>query len=219
MNTSYLKPLLLRSLQAACGLLAFAFGVYLTIQANIGLAPWDALGMAIAGLTGLSYGVVVVSISLLIVLMDLLLGERIGIGTLLDALLVGSSTDLFLQLGLIPEQSDPIVGVLLMVAGLFIMGFGQFVYMKAELCCGPRDILLVAIGKRLHKLPIGYVEILILVVVLAAGWALGGPIGLGTLLSAVGIGLAMHLVFTLLHFEPRSLTHESLIDNFTLLHQ
>ena len=125
----------------------------------------------------------------------------------------------FCSWGLIPEQNDPIVGVLLMVAGLFIMGFGQFVYMKAELCCGPRDTLLVAIGKRLHKLPIGYVEILILVVVLAAGWALGGPIGLGTLISAVGIGLAMHLVFTLLHFEPRSLTHESLIDNFKLLHQ
>lgn len=101
-----------------------------------------------------------------------------GIGTLLDALLVGSSTDLFLRLGVIPEQTDPLLGALLMAAGLFIMGFGQFVYMKAELCCGPRDTLLVAIGKRLRKVPIGFVEILILAVVLAAGWALGGPIGL-----------------------------------------
>lgn len=214
-----LRSLLLRSLKAALGLVLFGFGVYMTIQANIGLAPWDALSMALADITSLSYGIITVSISVCIVVLDLILGEHIGIGTILDALLVGTSTDLFLQLNILPEQQNVWMGVLLMVAGLFIMGFGQYVYMRAELCCGPRDTLMVAVGKRLRRIPIGYVEILILVAVLAAAWILGGPIGLGTLISAVGIGLAMHLVFTLLHFEPRELHHESLIDNFKSLRQ
>ena len=74
-----------RTLRAAGGLFIAAFGIYLTIQANIGLAPWDALNMALAGRFGVSYGTASISMSILVVLADLLLGERIGMGTLLDA--------------------------------------------------------------------------------------------------------------------------------------
>lgn len=92
------------------------------------------------------------------------------------------------------------------------MAAGQWIYMSAGLCCGPRDSLLVALGRRLPRLPIGLVANALQALVCAAGWLLGGPVGLGTLLSVFGIGAAMQLVFALVRFEPRQVRHESLKD-------
>ena len=79
--------------------------------------------------------------------------------------------------------------------------------MSAGQCCGPRDALLVGLGKRMPRLPIGVVEILLWAAVLLAGWLLGGPVGVGTLISTFGAGLVMQLVYSLLRFEPRSVVH------------
>ncbi|MBQ5960328.1 MAG: hypothetical protein IJL53_06655 [Firmicutes bacterium] len=77
-------------LQIAAGLAVFAFGVHLTIYANIGLAPWDCLGMGIAKHTPLNYGLSMTAMSVVILIIDLLLCERIGYGTIIDALLTGN---------------------------------------------------------------------------------------------------------------------------------
>ena len=98
-----------------------------------------------------------------------------------------------------------------MFLGLFIMGFSQFIYMKAALCCGPRDALLVALGKRFCKIPIGAVSIAILIDVLAIGWRLGGPIGIGTIVAALGTGPMMQLAFSLVKFKPIEVVHQDLI--------
>ena len=79
--------------------------------------------------------------------------------------------------------------------------------MKAGLCCGPKDALLVGLGKRFGRLPIGLVNFIQLSCVLAAALWLGGPVGIGTLISAVGTGLAMQITFRALRFEPRSMVH------------
>lgn len=76
--------------QIVGGLAVFAFGVHLTIYANIGLAPWDCLGMGISNHTVLNYGLAMTVVSLVILLIDLLLRERIGYGTIIDALLTGN---------------------------------------------------------------------------------------------------------------------------------
>ena len=193
-------------------LLIFAFGVHLTIYANIGLAPWDCLGMGIAKHTPLNYGLSMTMIAVTVLFIDILMKERIGFGTVIDALLTGNFVQMFNSLNPFPENHTMWIGIAVMLGGFVFMALGMWVYMLAEQCCGPRDALLVALGKRMPKIPIGIVEILLWAVVLLFGWLLGGSVGIGTLISTFGAGLVMQLIYWLIHFEPRKLKHKSLIE-------
>ena len=204
-------------LQIAAGLLVFAFGVHLTIRANIGLAPWDCLGMGLSYHTPLNYGLSMTAMAVVIVLIDLGLRERIGFGTIIDALLTGNFVQMYNDLDPFPENHSLWLGVVLMLTGFVFMALGMFIYMKAAQCCGPRDALLIGIGKRLPGLPIGAVEILLWAGVLLVGWLLGGPVGIGTLISTLGAGAVMQLVYNALRFEPREVRHRDLIEVLRIL--
>ncbi len=206
-----MKRALLQWLQIAAGLLVFALGVHLTIFANIGLAPWDCLGMGIAKHTPLNYGLSMTAMALVILGIDLLLKERIGFGTIIDALLTGNFVQMFNDLNPLPANGSLWAGIGLMLAGFAFMALGMWIYMSAGQCCGPRDALLVGLGKRMPRVPIGVVEILLWAAVLLAGWLLGGPVGVGTLISTFGAGLVMQLVYGMLRFEPRSVVHRDVV--------
>ena len=194
-------------LQIAAGLLVFAFGVHLTIYANIGLAPWDCLGMGIARHTPLNYGLAMTVMGVAILCIDLSLNEQIGYGTVIDALLTGNFVQMFNVMNPFPINESLWRGIVFMLAGFVFMALGMFVYMKAGQCCGPRDALLVGLGKRLPRVPIGVVQILLWAVVLLAGWLLGGAVGVGTLISTVGAGAVMQIVYSVIRFEPRAVRH------------
>ena len=199
-------------LQIALGLLVFSFGVHLTIFANIGLAPWDCLGMGIAAHTPLNYGLAMTGTSVLILGIDLLLRERIGYGTIIDALLTGNFVQAFNDLSPLSPCTSAWTGVPMMLVGFAFMAVGMWIYMSAGQCCGPRDALLVGLGKRLPQVPIGVVQIVLWTVVTVVGWALGGPVGVGTLLSAFGAGAVMQAVYQLLRFEPRDVEHLDVVE-------
>ena len=147
-----MRELLKKTLLAAIGLICFGAGVYLTIQANIGVAPWDALNLGLSKTFGILYGTASVGVSVILILIDLLLKEHIGIGTILDAVLVGKTVDFLNWLDLIPSQENIWAGIVMMLIGFFIMGLSQVIYMKAGLCCGPRDSLLLACSRRIRKM-------------------------------------------------------------------
>ena len=201
------RELLRRFLRTALGMVIFAFGNYLTVQANIGQAPWNVLCQGISLHLPLSYGVSTMLVSVMIVVTDVLLGEPIGLATLMDAAMVGPLLDLFLYLDLVPVMENVWVGFVLMTVGMAFLALGQLVYMPAQFSCGPRAALTVGVGKRLRRLPIGAVEILIQTAACAVGWLIGGSVGLGTLWFALGNGFVMQAVFQLARFEPRNLTH------------
>ena len=206
------KKILLQWLQIAAGLLVFSFGVFLTIYANIGLAPWDCLGMGISYHTPLNYGLSMTSMGVIILIIDLLMHERIGFGTIIDALLTGNFVQMFRDIDPFPENHSLWLGIALMLVGFIFMAVGMMIYMKAAQCCGPRDSLLVGLGKRLPKVPIGVVEIALWAVVTLVGWLLGGPVGIGTLISTFGAGAVMQLIYSLMHFEPRDISHRDVIE-------
>lgn len=205
--------LLKKSVLAAVGLMCFGAGDYLTIQANIGVAPWDTLNLGLSQTLGILYGTASIGVSLTLIIIDLLLKEHIGIGTILDAIVVGKTVDLLNWLDIVPKQENIWLSIPMMIVGFFIMGLSQVMYMKAGLGCGPRDSFMLALGKRLDRIPIGAVNILILIVVLFAGWRLGGPIGIGTVLAAFGIGMMMQLAFNITKFEPKSVVHENILQS------
>ena len=204
-------------LRIVLGLLVFSFGVHMTIYANIGLAPWDCLGMGIAKHTPLNYGLSMTVMALIILCIDLLLKERIGFGTIIDALLTGNFVQMFNDLNPLAENRNVPIGILIMLGGFVFMALGMWIYMRGEQCCGPRDSLLVGLGKRVPKIPIGIVEVLLWAAVLLAGWLLGGPVGIGTLISTFGAGLVMQLVYNLLKFEPRLIRHSDVIRTIRIL--
>ena len=206
------KTIILEWFRIAAGLAVFAFGVHLTIFANIGLAPWDCLGMGVANHTPLNYGLSMTTMSVVILLIDLLLRERIGFGTVIDALITGNLVQLYNDLNPLPLNQSLPRGVAIMLVGFVFMALGMWIYMKAGQCCGPRDSLLVGLGKRLPKIPIGLVEILLWAAVTLVGWLLGGPVGIGTLISTFGAGAVLQLVYWLIRFEPREVRHRSVIE-------
>ena len=213
-----LGSIIKNSFLAAFGLFGFGVGVYLTIQANIGVAPWDTFYLGINKVTRIQYGNISIAASVIIILIDVfLLKERIGIGTLLDAVVVGKTVDLMNWLNLVPAQQNLIVGVILMLVGLFIMGFSQYLYMQAGLSCGPRDSLLVGISKKIPKVKVGYIGTAILITVFVLGWLLDGPIGIGTIIAVALQGTLMQMAFNIMKFDPKDITHQDLVQSIKVI--
>lgn len=194
------------------GLLLYGLGTYLVIQANIGLAPWEAFSMGFALLTGLSFGDIVVLSGLIIVGIDILLKEKIGFGTLLNAILIGKFVDLFVWLDLMPAMGSYVTGIPLLLASQVVIALASFLYIGAGLGCGPRDALMVALGKRMPKVPIGLVRGGLEGTVLLIGWLLGAKVGLGTVIAVFGIGFIIQYTFQLLRFDVKAVQHENLLD-------
>ena len=214
------KPQIIKEiLKSALGLFIFSIGVYLTIQANIGLAPWDCLSMGVSAKVGYSYGIVHTVISIIILIIDILLKEKIGYGTILDALLVGNYVDWIGYLKLVPVSDNVAVSCAMVIIGLLIMGYGQYFYMDAAQGCGPRDSLLIALGKRFPRTPIGVVQTFMVGIALLIGWLLGGPVGIGTIISVFGMGSALQLVCKIMHFEPRDVVHKNVLETNRIFFQ
>ena len=115
------RRILVQWAQIAAGLLVFSLGVHLTIYANIGLAPWDCLGMGVARHTPLNYGLSMTAMAVAILLIDLALKERIGFGTIIDALLTGNFVQLFNDLNPLPENHSLWLGIVIMLIGIGLL--------------------------------------------------------------------------------------------------
>ena len=202
--------ILLNMLIAFVSLFINGFGVYLTIQANIGAGPWDVLNLGVSRTLGILYGNASIAISITILIIDIIMREPIGIAMFIDALTVGKAVDFYNRLNVVPACKDPLTGVLVMIAGLIVLAYTQFTYMSASLGCGPRDTLLVGLAKRLDRLPIGLVSILLLGTATLIGWLLGGPVSLGTIICAFGTGPVMQLAFKTVRFDPKTIRHQNL---------
>lgn len=205
-----------KMLLAIGGLAVCSFGIYLGIVANIGLVPWDSLTMGIANITNVSYGKINIAVSLTILLIDLMLRESIGVGTILDAFLTGTFIDCLYVILPIKSPNNLIIGLLFLTIGMFAIALGTRIYMAAGLSCGPRDSLLVALGKRFPKLKIGYVDIAVKVILIILSLIIKGPIGIGTLYGMIMMGFCFNIVFAICKFEPRSVKHDDL---FTTLNR
>ena len=197
-----------RFFTAAFGLTICGVGTYLQMQASIGMFPWNSFKQGLSIAFPISFGAASILVSLAILLLDVLLSEPIGVGTILDAFLMGIVVDICTWLDFVPLQKSFLPQVAMLLFGLMVMNVGQVLYMGAGLSCGPTDTLMVALGKRVSRLPIGLVSILISAVVLAIGVFLGSPFGSGTL---------MEFVFRLFRFDPRDVEQESLIQTIKAL--
>ena len=201
-----------RTIRLIFGLVLYGLGSYMSIQANVGLAPWDAFSMGISYKTGIMYGNVVVYTGFLIIIIDFLLKEKIGFGTIINAILIGKVVDLCNYLGLLPMLDNFAAGVAMLFAGQVVICLGSYFYIGAAMGCGPRDALMVAMGKRFSRLPIGLVRGILEGTVPLLGWLMGAKVGIGTIIAVFGIGTIMEYTFRILKFDVKGVRHENFAD-------
>jgi uncharacterized protein len=181
-----------RVVALVAGLFLFALGVVCQFEAKLGLSPWDTLHQGIAKHTPLSFGVANICVGAAVLGLAWALGAKVGVGTVANALFVGA---FIVGLTEIPQvdglSHDPLgVRIGLLAVSMPLFGIGSALYLGAWLGAGPRDSLMVVIGER-AGIRLGVVRAGIELCALAVGFALGGTIGVGTVVFALGIGPAL----------------------------
>jgi uncharacterized membrane protein YczE len=163
-------------------------GVALMVRADLGLAPWDVLHQGISERVGVPIGTVGILVGALVLLAWIPLRQRPGLATILNVVLIGAFVDLTLLV--LPEDPSTPVRWVELAVGLFLWGPGVAAYLACDLGPGPRDGIMTAFVDRGMSLRV--VRTVMEVAVLAVGFALGGTVGLGTVLFAVTVGPNVH---------------------------
>jgi len=178
-----------RLIQLYLGLILYGVSMALLVESTLGLDPWDVLHQGIAERTGLRFGWVVIVVSILVLLAWIPLRQKPGFGTISNAFVIGLAVDG--ALAVLPTVQPLWLRVGFMVAGIVLNGVATGLYIGARLGPGPRDGLMTGLAARGHSIRV--VRTGIEVSVLVAGFLLGGTVGIGTLLYAVGIGPLAHV--------------------------
>jgi len=166
------------------GLPCLGVGIAMTLEARLGVSPFDVLHQGLARKTGLSFGTVVIGVGLVILLLWIPIRQPFGIGTVINTLTVGLIIDAALHL--VPEPDALAWRWPLLLGGIVVTGLGTGLYIGAGLGPGPRDGLMTGIAARGHR--VWVVRTVIELTALIGGWALGGNAGVGTVIFAFGIG-------------------------------
>ena len=191
------------------GLFLFSLGIAFTVNARLGLAPWDVFHQGLSNQLGISMGVATQIAGAAVLILGLLLHERIGWGTIANVYFIGLFLDLIQHFALVPLFQGLIPCLLMIVIGMILISFATYLYLGAELGSGPRDGLMVALTKVL-KLPVGLIRGGIELTVFISGYLMGGSIGWGTLIMAVGMGVFIQVIFGLLKFDLREIQHHTI---------
>ena len=189
------KPKFLTLFFCCFGLMLFGLGEGLLIVSFTGASPWSVLAQGISLNVNLTIGTITLLISIAVLILWIPLGQKLGMATILNALIIALMIDLCIKF--VPTPSNYFNQLILGIISVMIVGIGGGIYLVANLGAGPRDGLMVGLQKKTN-LPIALVRGTIEITVVSIGWYLGGTVGVGTLLFAFGIGpcvaLGLYLV-------------------------
>jgi len=195
------------------GLFLYSLGIVFTINAKIGYSPWDVFHYGLSKITGVTFGTASIIVGLIIVFITFILGEKIGLGTVLNMLLIGIFLDILMKIRIVPTSTNLFTGILMMMIGLIIISFASFFYIGSAFGAGPRDGLMVAINRK-TGFPIGVCRGAIEISAALIGFSLGGMLGFGTVISALMIGFFVQQTFKCLKFDANTVKHETLAETF-----
>ena len=177
------------------GLMLFGLGEGLLIVSFTGASPWSVLAQGISLNINLSIGAITLLISIVVLILWIPLGQKPGIGTIFNALIIALMIDICIKF--VPTPSNYIYQLILAIISVVMVGVGGGIYLVSNLGAGPRDGLMIGLQKKTN-LPIAVVRATLEISVVSIGWYLGGIVGVGTLLFAFGIGpcvaLGLYLV-------------------------
>lgn len=211
-----LKHILLRGGRLFLGLFLYAVGIVMTINANLGLGPWDVFHQGLSMTIGITMGQASIAMGIIIVITNYFVGEKLGWGTLSNMLFIGLFMDILMLNSLIPIYENTILQVIMMLGGMFVIGLASYFYIGAGLGSGPRDGLMVLLTKKTGK-SVRFIRNCIEVTVLIAGYFLGGFVGVGTIIIALGIGYFVQFVFKLFKFDVQAVKHRYVEDDIRFI--
>ena len=191
------------------GLMVSAVGITMMLQANVGLEPWSVLQNGMSIFFGITYGTAAMIVGAAVIAVAVLCGESFGIGTLANIFVCPVFIDVLLYLGWIPQMESLWSGLIMLLAGMELLAVGAWMYMRSALGSGPRDALMVVLARRTGR-SVGFCRAVVELIDIFVGWRLGGQVGIGTVITAVGVGTLFNLNFALLHFRAAELHQENL---------
>jgi uncharacterized membrane protein YczE len=183
-----------RIIQLFLGLALYGISLGLMVRSNLGLDPWDVFHQGLSQRTGISLGMMVNLVGAAVLLLWIPIRQRPGIVTIANVFLIGTFADL--SLWLLPPINNLPLAAAMLIGGVFLNGVATGAYIGAGLGPGPRDGLMTGLVKRTGG-SVRIIRTCIEVAVLAAGWLLGGTVGLGTVIYAIAIGPIVHRMMPL----------------------
>lgn len=199
------------------GLFLYALGIVMTINADLGLAPWEVFHQGLSINLGITMGQASIYVGMVFVVLDSLLGERLGWGTLLNMIFIGVFMDILMLNHLVPVFRGVVPRTIEMLLGVFTIGIASYFYISAALGSGPRDGLMVALTKRTSK-SVRFLRNCIELSVLAIGYVLGGSVGAGTVIMALSAGYFVQFAFRLFRFDVKATKHRFIDEDIKYLY-
>ena len=215
-----MKRLAARLIKLLTGIFLVSLGIVMTCQAGLGIAPWDVLHQGISSITPLTMGQVSISVGLIILAIDCMARERIGLGTIVNLVFIGAFLDMINAVNarfcLIPKAETLPMGLFLLFLSLPVTAMGLYCYMSPKLGAGPRDSLMEAIKRRV-PFSVGVCRMAIEAVALTVGWLLGGSVGIGTVVLVLCSGPVMQFFFRVFHFDVAAEPNESIAETLSFI--
>ena len=198
------------------GVAVSSIGIAMMLQANVGLEPWSVLQQGMSLRTGMTYGTASAIAGAAAILTAVLFGESFGLGTIINIAGCAVIIDAIQAAHLIPQMHGLVSGIAMLIGGLELLALGTWLYMKSALGSGPRDALMVALARKTGR-SAGICRICADILVTVSGFLLGGQFGIGTVISALGLGSLINLNFNLLHFRPAEVHQENIAETLRYL--
>lgn len=201
-----MKTVLQKIARLMLGFFLYGLGITFTINARLGLAPWDVFHQGLSYQLGITMGGAIIIVGAAIVILDIFLKEKIGWGTIGNVYFIGAFFDMIEKANLVPIPENIYFRFLMMILGMATISMATFLYMSAQLGSGPRDGLMVAFTKLSNK-PVGLVRSLIEITALLIGYLMGGTVGWGTLIMSLGLGFFTQITFKIFKFDVKEVVH------------
>lgn len=203
MNNERVRGFLLKLPSLFLGLFLFAVGVVMNLNSNLGMSPWGVFQVGLSQSTTLTLGQISQIVGLGVLVIGWVMGFPPGFATFMNMYFIGLFIDKIIQLTVIPKPTGLISQFLLLLGGIILIGAGSYFYLNPKLGAGPRDGLMMGLVHR-TDLPVSVVRGGIEVTVLVFGYFLGGPVGVGTLVTALTIGYSVQLAFKLGGYDKKA---------------
>ena len=211
-----MKTVLLKIARLMLGLFLYGLGIQLTINARLGLAPWDVFHQGLSNQFGLTMGGAIIISGAAIMLFDIFLKEKIGWGTISNVYFIGAFIDMIEIANLVPFPENIYLRFLMMLLGMATISMATYLYLGAQLGSGPRDGLMVAFTKLTNK-PVGLVRSAIEITALFIGYLMGGKVGWGTLIMSLGLGFFTQTTFRIFKFDVKEVVHRYIDQDIAFL--
>lgn len=211
-----MKEILFRLVKMTIGFFLLALGIVMTINANLGVAPYDVFHQGLSNTFGITMGMASIIVGLFIITLDIILGQSIGWASVMNILLIGFFIDVLMLNNLVPTLSGFLPNIIMILLGILIQGYGCWIYISVGLGAGPRDGLMVVLTRKTGK-SVRLVKSFVEVIVTLIGYLLGGSIGIGTLIMALLGGQIFQFTFKTVKFDVSSVETRFISDDIKYL--